>query len=59
LVKDYCNSMLLLKKGGVIIVDDTDYPHINNFVNVQLESDNVQELFLTSTEKHRILQKNA
>jgi predicted O-methyltransferase YrrM len=57
LVKDYYNSMLLLKKGGVIIVDDTDYPHINDFVNEQLESDNVQELSLTPTERHRILQK--
>lgn len=56
---DFANSIKLLKKHGIIIVDDVQKPHINELVNTYIQSGMFEELHLleTSFYPHRILIK--
>ena len=56
---DMKNADLLVKKNGIIIIDDTDNPHINKYVDLYISNGNYTELNLCSTEgyKHRIIKK--
>ena len=60
LTNDFANSLKILKKDGLIIVDDVQKEHINNIVNVYLSTGSLKEvthMFETSIYPHRILQK--
>jgi hypothetical protein len=56
---DFANSIKLLKKNGIIIVDDVQKLHINELVNTYIQSGMFEELHLleTSFYPHRILKK--
>jgi hypothetical protein len=63
---DYCvyndlkNADLIVKKGGFIIIDDTNVGYINNYVNSYLANGAYTELDVLKTKgyPHRIIQKN-
>ena len=50
---------LLLKPGGIMIVDDTDAPQINRLVDIYLESGKYVEVDVLKTfgYPHRIIRK--
>lgn len=56
---DMTNSDILLKKNGILIVDDTDDYCINNYVDSYISSGRYRELSLIATEgyPHRVLHK--
>ncbi len=56
---DFINSDLLVKSGGIIIIDDTDNENINNYVNNYINSGKYKEIFILPTfgYQHRIIQK--
>lgn len=58
---DMKNADLLVKNGGIIIVDDVDGPHINKYVDLYISNGNYIELNLLSTQEymypHRIIKK--
>jgi hypothetical protein len=58
---DMKNADLLLKKNGILIVDDTNADIINNMVSLYISSGNYTELNLLSTlhigSPHRIIRK--
>jgi hypothetical protein len=55
---DMKNADILIKKGGIIIIDDTNVKHINDHVNLYL-SNKYKEIEVLKTEgyPHRIIQK--
>jgi hypothetical protein len=55
---DMKNADILVKKGGIIIIDDTNVKHINNYVNLYLLN-NYTEIGVLKTKgyPHRIIQK--
>lgn len=58
LSKDYAHSMFLLKSGGLLIIDDCNYPHIRDFVNAKLNSGYIKEVFGEPTgNRQRIFEK--
>jgi len=56
---DMKNADRLAKKGGIVIVDDTNVPYINAFVDVYISSGKYREMDVLTTKgyPHRILQK--
>ncbi len=58
---DMKNANILLKHGGIMIIDDTDAPQINNLVDKYIASGMFTELCVLKTfgYPHRVLQKLA
>jgi len=56
---DMANADLLVKKGGILIIDDTNMKHIHTYVNIYVSSGKYRELDVLPTKgyAHRILQK--
>ena len=56
---DMKHADLLLKKNGIMIVDDTNYGVINSYVDLYLSSGNYIEVNVipTKAHPHRVLQK--
>jgi predicted O-methyltransferase YrrM len=57
---DFANSVKLLKKNGVIIIDDVQKTHINDLVNAYIYSgmfEEITSIFETTFYPHRILKK--
>lgn len=56
---DMKNADMLVKKGGILIIDDTNVEHINNYVNLYISNGKYVELDVIKTTgyPHRILQK--
>jgi hypothetical protein len=56
---DMKNADLLVKKGGIVIVDDTNFGHINKYVDSYISSGKYGEMdFLKATQnRHRIIKK--
>ena len=56
---DMKNADLLVKKGGIVIIDDTNVNYINNYVNLYLSRDKYREIDVLKTKgyPHRIIQK--
>jgi hypothetical protein len=59
ILNDMKNADLLVKKGGVLIVDDTNMHHVNKYVDLYVQNGKYKEMnVLKSTVyPHRILQK--
>jgi len=57
---DIKNADLLVKKGGIVIIDDTNVHHINNYVDLYVSSGKYREMDVLQTKgyPHRIIQKN-
>lgn len=53
------NADLIVKKGGIVIIDDTNLPVIDNYVNSYISSGKYTELEIAKTVgyPHRIIQK--
>ena len=53
------NADLIVKKGGIVIIDDTNLPVIDNCVNSYISSGKYTELEIAKTVgyPHRIIQK--
>jgi hypothetical protein len=58
-IKDFTHADILLKIGGILIIDDTDIDYINEFTDLCIGSGTYKELEVLKTEgyPHRILQK--
>jgi hypothetical protein len=56
---DMKNADLLVKKGGIVIIDDTNVGYINNYVNLYLSNGKYREMDVLKTKgyPHRIIQK--
>jgi hypothetical protein len=56
---DMKNANFLVKKGGIVIVDDTNMSYINDYVNIYLKSGKYREMDVVKTKgyQHRIIQK--
>jgi hypothetical protein len=56
---DMKNADLLVKKDGIIIIDDSHIESINKYINLYLSNGNYHELNLLSTHgyPHRVIQK--
>jgi len=56
---DLKNADILVKNGGIIIIDDTNMWHINNYVNLYISNGKYREMDVLRTEgyPHRIIQK--
>jgi hypothetical protein len=61
ILNDMKNADLLVKVGGIVIVDDTNAGHINNYVNLYLSSGKYREVDVLTTYgyPHRIIQKTS
>jgi hypothetical protein len=57
---DMKNADMLVKKGGIVIVDDTNIDYINGYVDFYILNGSYRELNVIKTQgyPHRILQKN-
>lgn len=56
---DMKNADLLVKKNGIIIIDDTDQNIINNYVNLYISNGNYNEIKVLPTygAQHRVIKK--
>ena len=56
---DMINADLLVKINGIVIIDDTNIPYINNYVDFYLSNGNYIEMNLLPTQgcPHRIIKK--
>jgi hypothetical protein len=60
LKSDFANSIKMLKKDGIVIIDDTQKEHINRLVDIYISTGIFEEItyiFETEVYKHRILKK--
>jgi len=59
IINDMKNADLLVRPGGILIIDDTNYSYINTVVDQYLKSGNYKELDVLKTAgyPHRIIQK--
>jgi predicted O-methyltransferase YrrM len=57
---DMKNANILVKRGGIVIIDDTNSPIINRYVNLYLSTDEYSEMNVlqTSGYPHRIIRKS-
>ena len=57
---DMKNADILVKKGGIVIIDDTNLPHINKYVDEYVSSGAYRKMDVLRTIRnpHRIIQKN-
>jgi hypothetical protein len=60
IVNDMKNADLLVKKGGILIIDDTHVSHIKTCVDEYVSSGKYREMDVITTKgsSHRIIQKN-
>lgn len=59
-IQDFANSIKMLKKNGILIIDDVQKEHINNLVNIYLSTnmfEEITDIFETTLYPHRILKK--
>ena len=56
---DIKNASILVKRNGLIIIDDTNVPHINKYVNEYIQSGNFYEEDILETKgyRHRIIRR--
>ena len=56
---DMKNANLLVRKEGIIIIDDTNNEHINKYVDMYISSGNYQEVDIMKTEgyRHRMIRR--
>jgi hypothetical protein len=56
---DMKNADILVKSGGILIIDDTYLPHINKNVNLYLSNGKYREMdvLISKGYTHRIIQK--
>jgi len=56
---DIKHADILVKKGGIVIIDDTDVSHINEYVNSYISIGKYREMNVLKTigYRHRIIQK--
>ena len=56
---DMKNADLLVKKDGIVIIDDTNVDYINNYVNLYVSNGKYREMDVLKTKgyPHRIIQK--
>lgn len=56
---DMKNADLLVKNGGIVIIDDTNMSHINKYVDIYISSGKYREMDVLKTigYPHRIIQK--
>jgi hypothetical protein len=56
---DMKNSDLLLKKDGIMIIDDTHLPHVNKYVDSYISTGNYKEeqILVTYGYQHRVIRK--
>ena len=56
---DIKNADLLVKKGGILIIDDTNMDHINKYVNLYISNGSYREMNVLATVgyPHRIIEK--
>jgi hypothetical protein len=56
---DIKNADILLKYGGILIIDDTNASHINKYVDMYISDKNYRELHVLKSEgyQHRIIKK--
>lgn len=61
IINDMKNADVLVKEGGILIIDDTNYSYINTVVDQYLTSGNYKEVDVLKTAgyPHRIIQKCA
>jgi len=59
ITNDIKHADLLVKKGGIVIIDDTDVPHINKYVDAYVSNGTYREMNVLKTQgyPHRIIQK--
>jgi hypothetical protein len=59
IINDMKHADILLKKGGIIIVDDTNYSYINRTTNEYINTGKYTELDVLTTygSVHRVIQK--
>jgi hypothetical protein len=61
ITNDLANSIKILRKGGILIIDDVHKEHINNLVDIYLSTGVISELtefmFETTLCPHRIFKK--
>ena len=57
---DMKNADILVKKGGIVIIDDTNAKHINAYADLYVRSGAYREMDVLQTKgyPHRIIQKN-
>jgi len=57
---DMKNADILVKRGGIVIIDDTNVSHINKYVDLYISTGKYREMDVLKTKgyPHRILQKN-
>jgi len=56
--RDYAHSMLLLKKNGILIIDDGNIPQIKSLINNKLQLDDIEELYWQPVDgRQRIFRK--
>jgi hypothetical protein len=57
---DMKNADLLVKRGGIVIIDDTNMHHINKYVDLYLSNGDYREIDVIQTKgyPHRIIKKN-
>lgn len=57
---DMKNADILVKKGGILIIDDTNIQYINKYVDLYISSGKYSEMDLQKTKgyPHRIIKKN-
>jgi hypothetical protein len=56
---DMKNADVLVKRGGIVIIDDTNMHHINKYVNLYISNGKYREIDVLKTKgyQHRIIQK--
>jgi hypothetical protein len=59
IINDMINTDLLVKINGIVIIDDTNIPYINNYIDYYLSNGNYVEMNLLPTYgcPHRIIKK--
>lgn len=59
IINDMKHADLLVKKGGIVIIDDTNVEHIHSCANAYISCGKYREMEILKTERyrHRILQK--
>jgi hypothetical protein len=55
---DMKNADILIDINDIIIIDDTDYNYINNFVDYYIKNKNYEEIDKTYSNPYRIIKKN-
>lgn len=57
---DFIYSKVLLNNDGLIIIDDTNYEHINNYINSKINNNEIIEIYsedFINNKYHRLVKK--